>query len=308
MKKDRPNSNENIFSKAPYKPYEKIVEWVFFGLASICVLSVICIIILMVVTGGPAILEVGITKFLFGTDWSPVSDPPSFGILYLILGSVISTVGAVAIGVPVGILVAVCISKLAPKRLAAIIRPAIDLLAGIPSVIYGFIGLVVLVPFIQNVFRVPSGFTLMAAILVLAVMVLPTIISVAETSIRAVPQAYMEASLALGISKEYTIFKVLIPAAKSGIMAGVLLGVGRALGEAMAVKMVAGNIVRLPEILQPVRLLTTGIVVEMGYSTGLHREILFGIGLVLFVFIMIINGIFRRLIKKAVNQNEKKSK
>jgi len=223
----------------------------------------------------------------------------------MILGSVISTVGAVLIGIPIGILVAVCISKLAPKKLAAIIRPAIDLLAGIPSVIYGFMGLVILVPFIQNIFHVPSGFTLLAAILVLAIMVLPTIISVAETSIQSVPQVYMEASLALGVSKEYTIFKVLLPAAKSGIMAGVLLGVGRALGEAMAVKMVAGNIVRMPDILQPVRFLTTGIVVEMGYSTGLHRQILFGIGLVLFVFIMIINGIFRRLIKKAVYKDDK---
>lgn len=294
--------NNNILKKSNKKPHEIIIEGIFFSLAFISVLSVICIIILMFVTGGPAILKVGILKFLFGTVWNPVSEPASYGILYFILSSIVGTFGAILIGVPIGILVAVCIAKLSPKWLAGIIRPAVELLAGIPSVVYGLLGLLILVPFIQKTLNLSSGFTLLSAVLVLAIMILPTVISISETSIMAVPKTYMDASLALGVSKEYTIFKIIIPAARSGIMAGILLGVGRALGEAMAIKLVAGNVVNFPTLLKPVRFLTTGIIVEMGYSYGLHREVLFGIGLVLFLFIMVINAVFRSLLKKASRQ------
>ena len=196
-------------------------------------------------------------------------------------------------------MVAVFLARLAPSAAAKVIRPAVDLLAGIPSVIYGAMGAIVLVPFVQKLFGLPTGATLFSAIIVLSVMVLPTIISVAETSLRAVPETYMEASLALGVSKEATVFGVLVPAARSGILAGVLLGLGRAIGEAMAIILVAGNVPQAPNLLKPVRFLTTGIVAEMGYATGLHRQVLFAIGLVLFVFILIINALFHVVARKS---------
>jgi len=278
---------------------DEIVNKVLLLLAIISVACVILITAFLVVEGGPAIWQVGIKNFLFGTNWQPTEAVPSYGIGTFILASLYGTVGAMVIGVPLGILVAVFIAKLAPPWLSNLIRPAVNLLAGIPSVIYGFVGLIVLVPFIAKTFNLAIGTNLFAAVLLLSIMVLPTIVSVSETSIRAVPETYMEASLALGVSKEYTIFNVLLPAAKSGIMAAVLLGVGRAIGEAMAVMMVSGNVPMMPTLLGPVRFLTTGIVAEMSYADGFHRSVLIGIGLVLFLFIMIINFLFRYFINKA---------
>lgn len=285
---------------------EKLAESVFFCFASISVGLVFLITLYMIVSGLPAIMEVGIFNFLFGYEWDPSSG--KYGILYLILASLSGTFGAVIIGVPVGVLTAVFLSEIVSKKVAFLIRPIVELLAGIPSVIYGFFGMMIIVPFIRNVF---SGFrtfnqkpvvgdSLLAVMLVLAIMVLPTIISTAETSIRAIPKSYKEASLGLGATHIQTIFKVTLPAARSGILSGIVLGVGRAIGETMAVIMVAGNIVNFPELLGSVRLLTTGIAIDMAYSSGLFRQSLFGIGLVLFVFIMIVNISFMKISKRGV--------
>ena len=252
----------------------------------------------MITVGAPAIGEIGLGNFLFGTEWSPGSG--KYGIWHMILASFAGMFGAIVIGVPIGLLTAVFLAELAPRRLANLVRPAIELLAGIPSVIYGFFGMMVLVPFLRRVFPGTVGDSLLAMILILAVMVLPTIISVSETALRAVPVAYKEASLALGNTHIGTIFKVMVPAAKSGILAGVILGVGRAIGEAMAVVMVCGNMANFPKLLGTVRPLTTGIVLEMGYSSGLHRQALFSIGLVLFVFIMIVNISFTIVSRRGV--------
>ncbi len=283
---------------------DTIVNRILLLLAGISVASVILITAFLVISGAPVLFKIGLKEFLLGTNWQPTETPPSYGIFTFILASIYGTIGAIIIGVPIGLLVAVNIAKLAPNRLANIFRPAINLLAGIPSVIYGLVGLTILVPFIGKVFNLAIGTNLLSAIIVLSIMVLPTIVSVSETSIRAVPESYMEASLALGVSKEYTVFNVLVPAAKSGIMAAILLGVGRALGEAMAVMMVSGNVPMMPSILGPVRFLTTGIVAEMSYADGAHRSVLIGIGLVLFVFIMIINSLFRYFIKKVGTEHE----
>lgn len=278
---------------------ERLAESIFRVFACVSVGSVVIITVYMIVSGAPAIAEIGLGNFLFGTEWEPKND--IYGILPLILSSIAGTFGAVVIGVPIGILTAIFLSETAPKWVAGVVRPAVQLLAGIPSVVYGFFGMLIIVPVIRSLFPGQTiGDSLLAVILILAIMVLPTIVSVSETSLRAVPVSYREAALALGTTPVKTIFKVTVPAAKSGILAGVILGVGRAIGETMAVIMVAGNVVQMPSILGTVRLMTTGIVIEMSYSSGLHRQALFAIGLVLFVFIMIVNIAFTYISKKGV--------
>lgn len=283
---------------------EKLAESIFLVFSCVSVGSVLMITIYIVTAGAPAMAEIGLGNFLFGTEWAANSN--KFGILALILSSVAGTAGAIVLGVPIGILTAVFLAEVADHRVARLVRPAVELLAGIPSVIYGFFGMLIIVPAIRNFppFRNhTTGDSLLAAILILAIMVLPTIVNVSETALRAVPGSYREASLALGATPVRTIFKVTLPAARSGILASVILGVGRAIGETMAVIMVAGNVPNMPELLGSVRLLTTGIAMEMSYSSGLHRQALFAIGLVLFVFIMIVNVTFTYISKKGVQMD-----
>lgn len=297
-------NNEERFIKLKEKstPSEKLFELMLLSCASLSVLAVVIITIYLFYRGAPIIYKVGVNNFVFNTEWSPLSSPPSFGILPMIVASFTATICAVAFGVVIGIMTAVYLAELAPRRLARILRPAIDLLAGIPSVVYGFWGLAVIIPLIRKVFGDENpGNSLLAVIIILSIMILPTIINLSETSLRAVPISYKEGSLALGSTQLQAVFKVQIPAAKSGIIASVVLGIGRALGETMAVVMVAGNAVQMPEsFLSMVRTLTGGIVIEMNYSEGLHRDALFGIGVVLFVFIMIINLILNKMLKKKV--------
>lgn len=268
--------------------YEHLMRVLFFTAACISIAAVVLICVFLLASGIPAIREIGLFDFLLGTKWKPAND--LYGILPMIIGSVYVTVGALLIGVPVGILTAVFLARFCPKRLYRPIKTAVNLMAGIPSVVYGFFGLVVLVPFVRDVFG-GRGQSVLTASVLLGLMILPTIISVSETSIRAVPQSYYEGALALGASHERSVFYAVLPAAKSGIFAGVVLGIGRAVGETMAVKMVAGNQPVIPgSILDGVRTLTTNIVLEMGYSTDLHREALIGTAVVLFVLILIING------------------
>ena len=248
--------------------------------------------------------EIGVFKFLFGTTWDASTN--QFGILPLILASICGTVGAIIIGVPIGILTAVFLTEIARPRVAKIIHPAIELLAGIPSVVYGFFGMLVIVPAIRAMFPGQTiGDSLLAAIIILAIMVIPTIVNVTENALRAVPKSYREASLGLGATPIRTIFKVTIPAARSGILSGVILGVGRAIGETMAVIMVAGNVANMPTLLGTTRFLTTGIAMEMSYASGLHRQALFAIGLVLFIFIMIVNISFTIISRKGAKVNAK---
>ena len=248
--------------------------------------------------------EIGVFKFLFGTTWDASTN--QFGILPLILASICGTVGAIIIGVPIGILTAVFLTEIARPRVAKIIHPAIELLAGIPSVVYGFFGMLVIVPAIRAMFPGQTiGDSLLAAIIILAIMVIPTIVNVTENALRAVPKSYREASLGLGATPIRAIFKVTIPAARSGILSGVILGVGRAIGETMAVIMVAGNVANMPTLLGTTRFLTTGIAMEMSYASGLHRQALFAIGLVLFIFIMIVNISFTIISRKGAKVNVK---
>lgn len=279
--------------------YNSIFKAIVFFFALITVLSVILIGIFMVVNGGPSIVKVGLIDFLLGNVWNSANEPPQYGILAFILSSFYSTFFTVLIAVPVSVLVAMAMGQLMPKWLGMVLRTIISLLAGIPSVIYGFLGIIFIVPLTQKMFDLSSGLTMLSAVVVLVIMTLPTIISVSETSINAVDKGYLEAAFALGVRKEYALFTIVLPAAKSGIMAAVLLGVGRAIGETMAVMMVAGNIPQMPGMLKPVRFLTTAIVTEMSYATEQTRGVLIGIGLVLFVFIFIINSIFHFFIKKA---------
>ena len=272
---------------------------IFFFLCGILAIGCVALIsVYMILSGIPAIRETVLGEFLLGKVWASTASEPKFGILPFILTSIYGTVGATLIGVSIGLMTAVFLAKIAPRRLADKIRPAVDLLAGIPSVVYGLIGVSVLVPFIATVFDLPKGTSLFAAILVLSVMILPSIISVSETALSAVPPEYEEASLALGATQIETIFKVSIPAAKSGIAAGVVLGIGRAIGEAMAVMMVAGNVANMPSLFGSVTFLTTAISKEMSYSSGLQRQALFSIALVLFLFIMLINVLLNILLKK----------
>ena len=253
----------------------------------------------MIISGFPAVKEIGLFNFLFGTVWNPTGANPSYGILPMILSSICATFGAIIIGVPIGVLTAVFLSEIANKKVANFIRPFIEILSGIPSVIYGFVGLILLVPFIAKVFDLSYGANLFTGMLVLSIMILPTIVTISENSIRSLPSEYKEASLGLGATKMQTIFKILIPAARSGITTSIVLGIGRAIGETMAVIMVTGNSVNMPDIFQSVRLMTSGIVSEMSYAVGLHKDALFAIGLVLFIFIMIINLILNVFLAKA---------
>ena len=277
---------------------EKVMKLLFFLSALVSIAAVILICIFLLASGIPAIREIGIFKFLLGTKWKPANN--LYGILPMIVGSLYVTAGALLIGVPIGILTAVFMAKFAPKNIYAPLKSAVNLMAGIPSVVYGFFGLVVLVPFIREVFG-GRGMSVLTASVLLGLMILPTIISVSETSIRAVPESYYEGGLALGASHERSVFFTVLPAAKSGIFAGVVLGIGRAVGETMAVMMVAGNQAVIPgSMLSGVRTLTTNIVLEMGYSTDLHREALIGTAVVLFIFILIINlslSLFKRRVK-----------
>lgn len=279
---------------------ERVMNTVFFICGMVSIAAVLLITIYMVIAGLPAILEIGPIDFLLGQVWQSTAADPQFGILPFIMTSVWGTLGAVVIGVPIGLCTAIFLSKLAPPKLAAIVHPAVELLAGIPSVVYGLIGMMVLVPGVMNLFDLKSGSTLLTAILVLAVMILPSIISVSETALRAVPPEYEEASLGLGATWIETVCKVSVPAAKSGIAAGVVLGVGRAIGEAMAVMMVAGNVANTPGLFKSVRFLTTAVASEMSYAAdgSLQKQALFSIGLVLFLFIMLINLLLGRILKK----------
>ncbi|HGF5001819.1 TPA: phosphate ABC transporter permease subunit PstC [Vibrio parahaemolyticus] len=268
---------------------ERIFHGLFLTSAVIGIVSLAVIAYFIVRESIPAFQEAGVSGIVLGQNWLP---PALYGVATMIVASVVSTAGAVMVGVPVGVLTAIFIAEIAPKRLADVIRPAVELLAGIPSVVYGFFGLVIIVPLIQEIFNVPAGNTILAGIIVLGVMILPTVITVSETSIRAVPRAYKEGSLALGASKIYTIFKLLVPAARSGIMTGVILGIGRALGETMAIIMVMGNAPAMPEgILDSARTLTANIAIEMSYASGVHANALYATGVVLLVFIMSLNAV-----------------
>lgn len=278
--------------------FEKGMNVLFFLCGAVAVLFVLFISVYLIVSGIPAIREIGLADFLFGQVWKSTAKEPQFGILPFILTSVYGTAGAIIVGVPIGFLTAVYLSKAASPKIAAVIRTAVELLSGIPSVVYGLIGMTILVPAIRTAFGLSSGATLLAAIVVLAVMVLPYIISVSETALCAVPKEYEEGSLALGATEMETYFRVSVPAASSGIAAAVVLGVGRAIGEAMAVMMVAGNVANMPSLLESVRFLTTAVASEMSYSAGLQRQALFSIALVLFLFIMMINAVLAILLKK----------
>lgn len=271
----------------------------FFVCGFIAVAFVLLITVYLILSGLPAIREIGLVDFLFGKTWDSTNKTdPQFGILPFILTSIYGTAGAILIGVPIGFMTAVFLAKVAPPKVAAVVRPAVDLLAGIPSLVYGLVGMVVLLPAIRNLFGLPAGDSLLAAIIVLAVMILPSIISVSETALKAVPREYEEASLALGATEIETYFRVSVPAAKSGIAASIVLGIGRAIGEAMAVMMVAGNVANMPSLFQSVRFLTTAVASEMSYSSGLQRQALFSIALVLFLFIMLINVTLNALLKR----------
>ncbi len=280
---------------------EIIIHGIFLCLGLVTVASVALITVYLVVSGIPAITKIGLGDFLFGTEWASTAKEPQFGILPFILTSVYGTAGAILVGVPIGFMTAVYLAKMAPKPVRNAITEAVSLLAGIPSVVYGLVGMMVLVPGIRKLFNVPDGASLLAAIIVLAIMILPSIIKVSMTALEAVPKEYEEASLALGATPTETYFRVSVPAAGSGIAAAVVLGVGRALGEAVAVMMVSGNVPNMPELFQSVRFLTTAVASEMSYSSGLQREALFSIALVLFLFIMLINATLNLLLKRSKN-------
>ena len=284
--------------KQKLRPLETAMNVVFLICGFIAIAFVLFISIYLIVSGIPAIREIGLVDFLCGTEWASTASEPKFGILPFILTSVYGTCGAILIGVPIGFMTAVFLSKVASPRLVSIVRPAVDLLAGIPSVVYGLIGMMVLVPAVRVAFNLPDGASLFCAIIVLAVMILPSIISVSETALNAVPKEYEEASLALGATHIETVFRVSVPAASSGIAAAVVLGIGRAIGEAMAIIMVAGNVANMPGLFESVRFLTTAVASEMAYSSGLQRQALFSIALVLFIFIMLINIALNTLLKR----------
>lgn len=280
--------------------FEDIVHAVFLLLGLITVGCVLIISVYLVISGIPAIRQIGLIDFLFGKEWASTAAEPKFGILPFILTSVYGTAGAIFIGVPIGFFTAVYLSKFAGKRIRSVTEMMINLLAGIPSVVYGLVGMLVLVPAVRKIFHVPDGATLLSAVIVLAVMILPNIIKVSVTALDAVPKEYEDASLALGATKTETFFKVSVPAAKSGIAAAAVLGVGRAVGEAMAVMMVAGNVANIPSLFKSVRFLTTAVASEMAYSStgSLQRDALFSIALVLFLFIMMINATLNLILKK----------
>ena len=279
-------------------PGEKIMSTIFFVCGMIAIAFVLIITVFLIASGVPAIGQIGIVDFLFGTVWKSTAADPKFGILPFILTSVYGTLGAILIAVPIGLLCAIYLSKFAGSKAAGLIRSAVELLAGIPSVVYGLVGMIIIVPLVREAFNLPDGANLFSAIIVLSVMVLPNVISVSETALMAVPKEYEEGSLALGATYTETVFKVSVHAAHSGIASAVVLGVGRAIGEAMAVMMVAGNVANMPGLFTSVRFLTTAIASEMSYSSGLQRQALFSIALVLFVFIMIITLLLNFVFKK----------
>ena len=294
---------------------ETVAQIVFTICAFFAVLAVVSITLYMIISGTPAIMKVGLGEILFGTEWMPTAADPKFGILWVILTSIVGTTLAILLGVPIGVLTAVFLAEVAPKTLAAIVKPAVELLAGIPSVIYGLLGIYLLNPLMYKLERLifrgstthqfTGGANLISAVIVLAIMILPTVINISESALKAVPQNLKSASLALGASHIQTIFKVMIPAAKSGIITAIVLGTGRAIGEAMAITLVAGSSVNPPFPFNSVRFLTTAIVSEMGYAADLHRQVLFTIGLVLFVFIMLINVVLTRILKKGIDDDAK---
>ena len=280
------------------KMIERAIHGIFLILGLLTVGCVLLITVYLVISGIPAITEIGLCDFLFGTKWASTAAEPSYGILPFILTSVYGTAGAILIGVPIGFFAAVYLSKLANPKVKAFMEGAVSLLAGIPSVVYGLVGMLVLVPAVREIFYIPDGASLFSAIIVLAIMILPSIIKVSMTALEAVPKEYEDASLALGATPVETYFRVSVPAAKSGIAAAVVLGVGRAIGEAMAVMMVSGNVPNMPSLFQSVRFLTTAVASEMSYSSGLQQQALFSIALVLFLFIMLINGALNFFLKK----------
>lgn len=284
--------------KMSAKFLEKAMNMLFLLCGLLTILFVLLITVFLVISGIPAIQAIGLPDFLLGKVWASTAADPSYGILPFILASVYGTCGAILIGVPIGLLCAVFLAKMAPEKTGGAVESVVDLLAGIPSVVYGLVGMIIIVPLVRETFQLPDGANLFSAILVLAVMILPSVISVSETAIKAVPREYEEASFALGATKTETIFKIVLPAAKSGIVTAVVLGIGRAVGEAMAVMMVAGNVANMPKLFGSVRFLTTAVTSEMPYSSGLQKQALFSIALVLFLFIMAINLILNVIIKK----------
>ena len=313
------NEKVSIFSHHGSKSgVERAAEVIFTASGFFAVLAVVSITLYMVISGTPALFQVGLLDILFGTVWAPTAAEPSYGILYVILTSIFGTALAILIGVPIGVLTAIFLAEVAPKKLANIVRPAVELLAGIPSVIYGLLGVLILNPLMYKLelkifkgsttHQFTGGANFISAVLVLAVMILPTVINISESSLRAVPAHLKSASLALGATHIQTIFKVILPAAKSGIATAIVLGIGRAIGEAMAITLVSGSAVNIPLPFNSVRFLTTAIVAEMSYSSGLHRQVLFTIGLILFAFIMIINITLTRILKRSNVESERGGK
>ena len=281
---------------------ENVVHGIFLILGLVTVGCVLLITVYLVLSGLPAIRKIGLLPFLFGKTWASTASEPSFGILPFLLTSIYRTAGAILIGVPIGFLTAVYLAKLASPAVKSVVQAAVSMLAGIPSVVYGLVGMLILVPGIRRLFNVPDGASLLAAIVVLAIMILPSIIKVSVTALEAVPKEYEDASLALGATPMETYFRVSVPAARSGIAAAVVLGVGRAIGEAMAVMMVAGNAPNMPGLFESVRFLTTAVASEMSYAAGLQRQALFSIALVLFFFIMLINAALNFFLKREGKQ------
>lgn len=277
---------------------ENIIHGIFLVLGLITVGCVLLITVYLVISGIPAIQKIGLVKFLFGTEWASTAADAKYGILPFILTSIYGTAGAILLGVPIGFMTSVYLAKMAKPKVKSVIEAAVSLLAGIPSVVYGLVGMLILVPGIRKLFNVPDGASLLAAIIVLAIMILPSIVKVSLTALEAVPKEYEDASLALGATSVETYFRVSVPAAKSGIAAAVVLGVGRAIGEAMAVMMVSGNVPNMPSLFESVRFLTTAVASEMSYSSGLQRQALFSIALVLFLFIMLINATLNFFLKR----------
>jgi len=303
-----------VANKKTKSMIEKTAAMIVTGCTVVSIIAVISITMYMFISGTPAIFKVGLTDILFGRVWDPTAVDPQYGILYIILTSIVGVALALCIGVPIGVLTAVHLSEIANPRVRKIVKSAIELLAGIPSVIYGLLGILIINPLMYKLeliifansttHQFTGGANLMSAILVLSIMILPTLINMTETSLRAVPDDYRKSSLALGASQIQTIFKVVLPAAKNGIMSAIVLGVGRAIGEAMAILLVAGNAVNAPLPFNSVRFLTTGIVSEMGYSSGTHRQVLYTIGLVLFIFILLINFLLTYILKRGDEHGE----
>jgi phosphate transport system permease protein len=293
---------------------EKVAHIIFMMCAFFGVAAVFSITFYMIISGAPALMEVGIKEVLFGTIWKPTAADPSYGILYVILTSIVGTAMAILIGVPIGVFTSIFLAEVAPRKLVAVVNPAVELLAGIPSVIYGLLGLLILNPIMykwelilfkdSETHQFTGGANLLSAVIVLAIMILPTVINISQSAIQAVPKQLSHASLAVGATHIQTIFKVILPAAKSGIVTAIVLGVGRAIGEAMAISLVSGSSVNIPLPFNSVRFLTTAIVSEMGYAQDIHRQVLFTIGLVLFVFIMSINIILNKVLKNGGTKND----